>query len=255
MNYFKQIEKENVWVDDSDTLYCFNCNSTFNFLLRRHHCRVCGNIFCYECINNILLTNININHNQTIKIEEYLLECLNTKIYTFSNRLKVCKNCNILLNNIKSLAKYILILELLEISLKDIYNLLLVNKIWNKTAIFYLLNIKKLNNINIIDYSLKTKTYNILKNNIDFIAGHNNLIKLYILNHCWDNYTKKEIINIIEILEKRNHKCSKLQCNIECSEILTTSDILFILKHTKNIRKLQFFYQNIQNSLEKYNFL
>ena len=39
-------------------------------------------------------------------------------------------------NNIKSLAKYILVLEFLPISLDDINNLLLVNKLWNKTAIF-----------------------------------------------------------------------------------------------------------------------
>lgn len=235
MNYFKQIEKENIWVDDYDVLSCNNCNSSFNLYIRRHHCRVCGNIFCYECINYFLLTNININNNQTIKIEEYLSECLNTKIYNFSNKFKVCLNCNILLNNIKCLAKYILILEVLPITLKDINNLLLVNKIWNKTSIFYLLNIRKLNNINIIDYSLKIKTYNILKNNIDFIKGHNNLIKLYIINHSWDNYTKKEIANIIDILEKRKYSCCKTQCNIGCNEKLTNYDILFILKHNKNI--------------------
>ena len=235
MNYFKQIEKENIWVDDSDALYCTNCDSSFNFLRRRHHCRVCGNIFCYECSNYPLYTNININNNQTIKIEEYLLECLNTKIHKLSNKTKVCAKCYILLNNIKSLAKYILILEVLPISLKDINNLLLVNKLWNKTAIFYLLNIRKLNNINIIDYSLKPKSFNILKNNIDFIPGHNNLIKLYIINNNWNIYKKEEIINIIKKLETRKYDCSKLQCNIECNEKLTNYDILFILKYTQNI--------------------
>ena len=235
MNYFKQIEKENIWVDDTDALSCSNCNSAFNFLLRRHHCRVCGNIFCYECSNYPLFTNININNNQTIKIEEYLLECLNTEIHKHSNKTKVCANCYILLNNIRSLAKYILVLELLPISLKHINNLLLVNKLWNKTVIFYLLNIKKLKNINIVDCLLKPKTFNILKNNIDFIPGHNNLVNLYIINNNWNIYKKEEIINIIKNLEKKNHDCSKLQCNLECNEKLTNYDILFILKYTQNI--------------------
>ena len=235
MNYFTQIEKENIWVDDSDVLSCTNCNSEFNFLFRRHHCRVCGNIFCYECINYSLFTNININNNQTIKIEEYLFECLNTKICKFTNKTKVCQKCYTLLDNIKSLAKYILILEVLPISLNEISKLLLVNKLWNKTCIFYLLNIKKLNNINILDYLLKDKTYNILHNNIEFIAGHNNLVKLYIINHLWDNYTIEEIIHTIELLEIKKHNCSKLLCNTECNEKLTNYDILFILKYTKNI--------------------
>ena len=235
MNYFKQIEKENIWVDDSDALYCGNCNSTFNFLLRRHHCRVCGNIFCYECSNYPLFTNIDITNNQTIKIEEYLLECLNTKIHKFNNKTKVCAKCCILLNNIKSLAKYILVLEVLPISLDDINKLLLVNKLWNKTAIFYLLNIRKLNNINIVDYLLKSKTFNILRNNINFISGHNNLVKLYILNNNWDIYKKDEIISIIKNFETKKHDCSKLQCNLDCSEKLTNYDILFILKYVKNV--------------------
>ena len=235
MNYFKQIEKENIWVDDTDALLCSICKSEFTFLLRKHHCRVCGNIFCYECSKYPLFTNININNNQTIKIEEYLLECLNTEIYKHLNKTKVCANCYILLNNIRSLAKYILVLELLPISLKYINNLLLVNKLWNKTAIFYLLNIRNLNNINIVDYLLKPKTFNILKNNIDFIPGHNNLVKLYIINNNWDIYKKAEIINIINNLEKKNHNCSKLQCKLDCNEKLTNYDILFILKYIQNI--------------------
>ncbi|KAI7883891.1 FYVE-domain-containing protein [Lichtheimia hyalospora FSU 10163] len=38
-----------VWINDIDVTQCTLCNSPFNAIRRRHHCRHCGNIFCQEC--------------------------------------------------------------------------------------------------------------------------------------------------------------------------------------------------------------
>lgn len=37
------------WVPDSAASTCFKCHVPFTFSQRRHHCRVCGNIFCTKC--------------------------------------------------------------------------------------------------------------------------------------------------------------------------------------------------------------
>ncbi len=39
------------WQEDSEIKKCNNkkCDATFNFLLRKHHCRRCGKIFCLRC--------------------------------------------------------------------------------------------------------------------------------------------------------------------------------------------------------------
>jgi len=37
------------WVPDSDRSSCQGCDAEFYFLLRRHHCRACGDIFCASC--------------------------------------------------------------------------------------------------------------------------------------------------------------------------------------------------------------
>ena len=37
------------WQDDSSIYSCSGCGSQFGLLLRRHHCRNCGKIFCYGC--------------------------------------------------------------------------------------------------------------------------------------------------------------------------------------------------------------
>lgn len=38
-----------VWVPDQDVIQCSSCNAPFTLFRRRHHCRVCGHIFCADC--------------------------------------------------------------------------------------------------------------------------------------------------------------------------------------------------------------
>lgn len=37
------------WVPDNLVVACSCCNATFTWLRRRHHCRLCGQIFCSDC--------------------------------------------------------------------------------------------------------------------------------------------------------------------------------------------------------------
>ena len=37
------------WVDDTDVASCPACGKQFGLMLRRHHCRHCGGIFCANC--------------------------------------------------------------------------------------------------------------------------------------------------------------------------------------------------------------
>lgn len=37
------------WMSDKDTKTCLGCDKSFGVLLRKHHCRCCGRIFCDAC--------------------------------------------------------------------------------------------------------------------------------------------------------------------------------------------------------------
>jgi hypothetical protein len=37
------------WHDDSELNSCYLCSIPFGFYYRRHHCRCCGWLFCYDC--------------------------------------------------------------------------------------------------------------------------------------------------------------------------------------------------------------
>lgn len=53
------------WMNDDEILQCMNCEDTFSVWKRRHHCRVCGKIFCSKV--RLLRTSSN-------------LQCCNKKI-------------------------------------------------------------------------------------------------------------------------------------------------------------------------------
>lgn len=38
-----------VWIDDKDRRTCSLCDVKFTMFVRRHHCRICGEIFCSKC--------------------------------------------------------------------------------------------------------------------------------------------------------------------------------------------------------------
>ncbi|XP_073331982.1 FYVE and coiled-coil domain-containing protein 1 [Pagrus major] len=48
--------EERWWLVDKEATHCLGCQGQFTWWLRRHHCRLCGRIFCYYCSNNFVMT-------------------------------------------------------------------------------------------------------------------------------------------------------------------------------------------------------
>ena len=73
-----------LWIPDEDAQNCYNCGSKFFSLFnRKHHCRVCGNIFCKSCLESFYEITI-YNEKQELKVCGYCLE----KKLELNNRLK-----------------------------------------------------------------------------------------------------------------------------------------------------------------------
>uniref|UniRef100_A0AAF5CZA6 1-phosphatidylinositol-3-phosphate 5-kinase n=1 Tax=Strongyloides stercoralis TaxID=6248 RepID=A0AAF5CZA6_STRER len=49
---YDQSEFKRYWVPDSTGIECYECHEKFNAFRRKHHCRICGQIFCAKCTNN-----------------------------------------------------------------------------------------------------------------------------------------------------------------------------------------------------------
>ena len=48
----KEREIEPYWVDDKNVNECSSCKNKFTILRWKHHCRVCGDVFCDNCSKN-----------------------------------------------------------------------------------------------------------------------------------------------------------------------------------------------------------
>jgi hypothetical protein len=49
--------RESDWVRDHEAAVCAQCSRPFNVRRRKHHCRLCGLIFCGSCSSNKLRVN------------------------------------------------------------------------------------------------------------------------------------------------------------------------------------------------------
>lgn len=47
-------ERPEFWIDERTCRVCYECDATFTFINRKHHCRVCGRVFCASCSSHSL---------------------------------------------------------------------------------------------------------------------------------------------------------------------------------------------------------
>ncbi|PWA00505.1 hypothetical protein BB558_003441 [Smittium angustum] len=57
---FPKVNKDNqeFWLKDDSVYACMCCELTFTAFRRKHHCRLCGKVFCYSCLDNFVTLEI-----------------------------------------------------------------------------------------------------------------------------------------------------------------------------------------------------
>ncbi|UYV73174.1 PIKFYVE [Cordylochernes scorpioides] len=48
---YNESDFKQYWMPDSNCRECYECGDKFTAFRRRHHCRICGQIFCSRCCN------------------------------------------------------------------------------------------------------------------------------------------------------------------------------------------------------------
>lgn len=51
---YKNTELQRFWMPDSKSKECYECSTKFSTFRRKHHCRLCGQIFCAKCCNQVV---------------------------------------------------------------------------------------------------------------------------------------------------------------------------------------------------------
>lgn len=56
------------WMPDESCRLCYDCESHFTLFNRRHHCRLCGRVFCSKCTSNWIPM---LSSQQNISLEDW----------------------------------------------------------------------------------------------------------------------------------------------------------------------------------------
>jgi FYVE zinc finger len=79
------------WKFDSEASACASCGSLFTLFRRRHHCRLCGDVFCGNCVASVIIPD-------SILLAERPQSPFPIRIETDDKQ--VCKDCRALLERI-----------------------------------------------------------------------------------------------------------------------------------------------------------
>lgn len=214
---FKQGRVLVSWQDDGATNICNKCNNRFG-LFNRHHCRLCGYLFCGGCCyqKTIIPTYLKI----PIPPKEKDIDCS-------INPVLVCVDCNINLKQL-SILSIIELLNNIDLTIKDIKVISQVCKTWNSYANYYLSRLREIQyNLPGIEHQLFEKK--ILWNNRTYFIGHNTWMTQLILSNEDKIPQMYDLLNEHFNNPKKNISCSKLMCHRKCND--NDDHILSLLNH------------------------
>jgi hypothetical protein len=214
------------WIDDSSVISCYGCNVQFSIMrcIRKHHCRLCGRIFCYNCSNFYAIIPDNLLSDDSKK------GTLNDYIWYYASRgptkYRVCKNCSEILHNIESAKKLIEIFRLSKLTVIDLMRASRVCKIWQYAANYILSIFRE------IQYKLPTDGYSnheveLLWINSRYFSCHNKYL-IHLLKACSSIEDFKGAIDVINCKVK-SENCWTMMCSRNCKSKLTSSDALNLL--------------------------
>lgn len=212
------------WIEDSEVLLCMNCNVSFNIWTRKHHCRLCGRLFCYKCTSytrSVPTTVAAINKNPN-NIKDKLVK------YVYSrNEVRVCGKCAKIIDSHIDVNRIFMFLKYL--SIKEINPLIKVCKTWNKACIYYITLLKDLK-FKLLAEPLFEHEYDIIDSNLELFSGHHKyMIQIFRLGET--NKMNNKIIKTI--ISKKNIPCNKIYCDISCKNELSVEQLIQILHFCK----------------------
>ena len=165
--------KTSIWIPDHKVNCCFSCNERFNIIKRKHHCRLCGRIYCHSCttyITNINELLISTTPPSDVFSSNYLYDKLGMNWW--SADVRICKDCEKDAKIIDKSELYIILFSIIQVKITDLMKLRLVCKEWCSSinhilsafrSIQYKLSNQKFSrlekNINVYSFSLRPEDH------------------------------------------------------------------------------------------------
>ena len=198
------------WQPDESVNYCNSCNSTFTLFWRKHHCRLCGMIFCNNCLHNKF-------------VNEYTSNIYKIPINTHL----ICKKCECDMKDTKE--KYIIlnVFKRLKLDINDLMNISIVCKKWYSCCKIIL------NDFFNIPYKKILNNYEqqLLFINLRYISNHNNYI--YQINQI-QNIDENIVLDVLR--SEKSVSCKTLRCKY-CNKLNKHNVLPLLINSNLKINK------------------
>ena len=212
-----------IWIPSKKITTCYECKEIFGWLNRKHHCRICGRVFCGNCANNWgkvpSLVNITTPPNTSYSVYSLM-----------SDEYRMCNMCKRKTDFIHKSSKFIYIFSNLPLNLKELYNIRLVNKEWCKSISTILASYKS------CQYKLPSQSFSKLEKQFFWnhrfeFSTHFQLMSKCISSFQIENHKELEKLIIFYSKNKRSHQCRELACKRNCSFTPKIEEVLEIFNN------------------------
>ena len=202
------------WASDSSTKSCCRCSAKFGWIVRKHHCRMCGRIFCDDCSNKRRV------------IPEFIRQLPRKPTTKFAGlwspdnsggEKRVCIDCYDKLDSITRMWNLIQKFESSPPKIAEIPEYITGSRFKRKCADHCMANFA--DSCRSLNYSLTPFQVNMLEHNIDALSGHSHWIKTALI-HKFDEK--------LLATHERKHSCKELHCPPGCTEELTLAQYVEI---------------------------
>ncbi len=244
--------KPAIWIPDKKVNRCFKCNNKFNLLTRKHHCRLCGRIFCSYCTKFTSKLNDLVNTTTPPQnYNSYYLSYLNPIEYFQSIRL--CHNCYDDIGIIDKSEFFIILFSHLPISISNLMELRVISKEWCSSINYILTTFRS------IQYKLPSQKYSKLEKTIlwnhrfEFYKHYYWISKCLTANDDKPDIDKKQIIEYY-MTSKKFYKCKHLLCRSGCRNICLSQNFLELCFYSdiKNKYMVEFIKQELKGKNENF---
>ena len=247
------------WVESSYIYQCQLCDSKFSILLRKHHCRSCGGVFCYRCCSKYIVIP-----QKLLKLPDkdnsYRSIISTSYRWLFNKNMQLV--CNVCESNIVMLKEIEPLLQIFYyFDLKTLYNISSISKAYNRASQYYMTKFRDIQYKKTID-AYDSWEREIIFNTKEYLINHS--IWFVVLIKTIYSYTSKtfnldRLLWLDKVIQDINNnynnfkhiKCWNLLCSRKCTNNLESDDILNTLLFISTINNADIVHNNIWNN--KYN--
>jgi Phosphatidylinositol 3- and 4-kinase/FYVE zinc finger len=214
-------------VDDESVTHCCSCNNLFSkWRLRpKHHCRVCGKIFCGSCCFNYDKIPRQMTY---VRMPEKKEDVHNTEV-------RVCIKCHERIEHVNNIdmKKAVKVFKIMALDIPTLVKARSVSKLWMKVANFFLSKIRNM------QYYMPNHIYNdfdrqTLWNNRNNFIGHSQWMIQLLRSIDFTDFDKvneleRVLIEHLNTTTVNRKRCWTLMCSHQCNCGFTPEDIIQLM--------------------------